>query len=129
MDIFASVPLIGPFFGQVLTFLIGQSIIVAVHEFGHLMVGRWCGIRAEVFSIGFGKVLWSRRDRHGTQWQIAAITLGDYVKFIGDLYPASAGQVDDAEHPPESRRHTFHHSGLLDRSFSVLAGTLSHFFL
>ena len=129
MDIFASVPLIGPFFGQVLTFLIGLSIIVAVHEFGHLMVGRWCGIRAEVFSIGFGKVLWSRRDRHGTQWQIAAIPLGGYVKFFGDMDPASAGKVDDAELPPEARRHAFHNAGLLARTLTVLAGPVANFLM
>src|SRR5690625_3907967 len=129
MDIFASVPLIGPFLGQVLTFLIGLSIIVAVHEFGHLMVGRWCGIRAEVFSIGFGKVLWSRHDRHGTKWQIAAIPLGGFVKFLGDMDPASAGKVAESELPPEARRHAFHNAGLLARTLTVLAGPVANFLM
>ena len=58
--------------------------MVFVHEFGHYIVARWCGIRSEVFSIGFGPVLWSRRDRRGTLWQVAALPLGGYVKFLGD---------------------------------------------
>ena len=61
-----------------------SGIVVFVHEYGHYIVARWCGIRSEVFSIGFGPVLWSRRDRRGTLWQVAALPLGGYVKFLGD---------------------------------------------
>jgi len=51
-----------------------------VHEYGHYIVGRWSGIHAEVFSLGFGPVIWKRPDRYGTVWQVAAVPLGGYVK-------------------------------------------------
>jgi regulator of sigma E protease len=72
MDTIASIPLIGGFVSTVLPFVVVLGIVVFVHEFGHYIVARWCGIRSEVFSIGFGPVLWSRRDRRGTLWQVAA---------------------------------------------------------
>ena len=84
MDAIASIPLIGGFLSTVLPFVVVLGIVVFVHEFGHYIVARWCGIRSEVFSIGFGPVLWSRRDRRGTLWQVAALPLGGYVKFLGD---------------------------------------------
>ena len=62
-------------------FVIALSVIVAVHEYGHYIVGKWCGIKAEVFSVGFGTVLISRVDKHGTRWQIAALPFGGYVRF------------------------------------------------
>ena len=72
-------------------FVIAISVIVAIHEYGHYIVGRWCGIHAEVFSLGFGKVLFSKTDRHGTKWQVAALPFGGYVKFLGDANAASVG--------------------------------------
>lgn len=90
-----------PSFGNIaftmLFFVIALSIIVAIHEYGHYIVGRWSGIHAEVFSIGFGKVIWSRRDKRGTLWQIAALPFGGYVKFLGDANAASVGGRDAAE--------------------------------
>ena len=70
--------------------MIALSIIVTVHEYGHYIVGRWSGIKAEVFSLGFGPKLFSRVDKRGTRWQLAAIPLGGYVKFLGDANAASA---------------------------------------
>ena len=61
---------------SLVSFIVALSIIVFIHEFGHYIVGRWCGIDAEVFSIGFGPVLLSRKDKHGTMWQIALLPLG-----------------------------------------------------
>ena len=66
---------------SLVSFIVALSIIVFIHEFGHYLVGRWCGIDAEVFSIGFGPVLLSRKDKHGTMWQIALLPLGGFVKF------------------------------------------------
>ncbi len=57
-------------------FILALSIIVTVHEYGHYIIGRLSGIKAEAFSLGFGPRLISRRDRHGTVWQVAAIPLG-----------------------------------------------------
>ncbi|MEM7491197.1 MAG: site-2 protease family protein, partial [Pseudomonadota bacterium] len=85
------IPQFGGLIWTLLAFVVALSIIVAIHEYGHYIVGRWCGIKADVFSIGFGPVLASRVDRHGTQWQIAALPLGGYVKFRGDANAASVG--------------------------------------
>lgn len=87
-------------------FVIALSIIVAIHEYGHYIVGRWCGIHAEVFSLGFGPVLVSRRDKRGTKWQIAAIPFGGYVKFLGDADASSVRSDGGAGLSPEERRHT-----------------------
>ena len=74
-----------------LSFVVALLVIVFVHEMGHYLAGRLSGIKADVFSIGFGPVLWRRRDRRGTVWQIALVPLGGYVKFKGDSNAASMG--------------------------------------
>ena len=74
-------------FTNIAAFIIAISVLVAVHEFGHYIVGRWCGMKILRFSIGFGKPLWTKiagRDR--TEYCIAAIPLGGYVKFLGERY-------------------------------------------
>ncbi|MDN5568805.1 MAG: site-2 protease family protein, partial [Paracoccus sp. (in: a-proteobacteria)] len=73
------------------SFVVALAVIVTVHEYGHYIVGRWSGIRAEVFSVGFGPRLASRVDKRGTVWQVAALPLGGYVRFLGDDNAASAG--------------------------------------
>ena len=83
MDAIASLPLIGGFLSTVLPFVVVLGIVVFVHEFGHYIVARWCGIRVEVFSIGFGPELFGWNDSHGTRWKISAIPLGGYVKLFG----------------------------------------------
>ena len=90
LELIESIPVVGPFFATVVPFLACLSIVVAIHELGHLMVGRWCGIKAEVYSVGFGKVLYSRKDSHGTVWQLAMWPLGGFVKFVGDMDPSSS---------------------------------------
>ena len=91
MDIIGFLPQFGSIFMTLLAFVVALSAIVAVHEYGHYIVGRWSGIKAEVFSLGFGPVLFSRMDRHGTRWQMAALPFGGYVKFLGDANAASVG--------------------------------------
>lgn len=68
----------------VVPFLFVLTIIVFFHELGHYLVGRWCGIKALAFSIGFGPELIGFNDRHGTRWKLSAVPLGGYVKFLGD---------------------------------------------
>ena len=80
----------GGFLWVMFFFILALSVVVAVHEYGHYIVGRWCGIHAEVFSVGFGSVLISRVDQYGTRWQIAALPFGGYVKFKADSNAASA---------------------------------------
>ncbi|WBU58102.1 RIP metalloprotease RseP [Paracoccus sediminicola] len=108
-------------------FLIALSVIVTVHEYGHYIVGRWSGIRAEVFSLGFGPRLASRRDRRGTRWQLAAIPLGGYVKFLGDGNAASAGKGVAVD--PALRRQTLEGAPLWARVATVSAGPVFNFIL
>lgn len=106
-------------------FFILLLVIVTVHELGHYLVGRWSGIKAEVFSIGFGPKLFSRKDRHGTLWQVAALPLGGFVKFLGDANPASAGpgvEVDSA-----LRRQTLNGAPLWARFATLIAGPMFNF--
>lgn len=113
-----------------LTFLVAIVVIVTVHEFGHYIVGRWTGIHAEVFSLGFGKPLWSRIDKRGTRWQIAALPFGGFVKFLGDSDASSrpdAGLMEGLS--PEEKRHTMHGAPLWARSATVIAGPLANFIL
>ena len=70
--------------GTVFYFIVALSTIVSIHEYGHYIVGRWCGVHAEVFSIGFGPILFSATDKKGTRWQLALIPMGGYVKFLDD---------------------------------------------
>ncbi len=130
MDLIGLVPSFGGFIYTILAFVVALSIIVAVHEYGHYIVGRWSGIHAEVFSLGFGPVIFSRVDRHGTRWQVAALPLGGYVKFLGDADAASAR--DDgtlAGMDEKTRRHTMHGAPLWARSATVAAGPVFNFVL
>lgn len=114
----------------VLSFIVALSIIVAVHEYGHYIIGRLTGIHAEVFSLGFGPVLFSRVDRRGTKWQLAALPFGGYVKFLGDADATSRRDdgamtgLSDAE-----LRHTMHGAPLWARALTVLAGPVFNFLL
>lgn len=128
MDIAALVPAFGGGIVTLIAFVIALSIIVFVHEYGHYIVGRWSGIKAEVFSIGFGPVLLRRTDRHGTVWQVAAIPLGGFVKFLGDANAAS-GKDDAAIDalPADQQRHTMHGAPLWARAATVAAGPVANF--
>ena len=112
----------------ILWFLLAIVVIVTVHEFGHYIVGRWSGIKAEVFSVGFGPQIYARTDRHGTRWQLAAIPLGGFVKFKGDAdgasRPGDIGGLTAAE-----KRQTMQGAPLWARSATVLAGPFANFLL
>ncbi|WP_418887979.1 RIP metalloprotease RseP [Octadecabacter algicola] len=137
----------GSFGWTLVSFVVALSIIVAIHEYGHYIVGRWSGIHAEVFSIGFGKVLWSRTDKRGTVWQIALLPFGGYVKFLGDANAASVGSVAETEdeHIEEymaqsnaragaealglTKRNTMLGAPLWGRAATVAAGPIFNFIL
>ena len=116
-----------PSFGNgaltVIAFVAALSIIVAVHEYGHYIVGRWSGIHAEVFSLGFGPVIYSRVDRRGTKWQLAALPFGGFVKFLGDSNAASGkdGAAMQGLTAAQLRR-TMHGAPLWARAATVAAG-------
>ena len=124
------IPQFGNFAFTIIAFVVALSIIVAIHEYGHYIVGRWSGIHAEVFSLGFGPVLASRVDRHGTKWQLAALPFGGYVKFLGDADAASGrdGAAIDALDAQE-RRRSMHGAPLWARAATVAAGPVFNFIL
>ena len=130
MDIFAFLPSFGNSILVVLAFVVALSVIVAIHEDGHYIVGRWSGIHAEVFSLGFGPVLWARDDKRGTKWQIAAIPLGGYVRFKGDSNAASGKDGAAMEGLSEDElRSTMHGAPLWARTATVAAGPVFNFVL
>ncbi len=116
------------FGGYVVPLLFVLGLIIFIHEMGHFLVGRWCGVKADVFSMGFGPELWHRIDKHGTRWRLAAIPLGGYVKFHGDANPASAG-VDAAQMSEEEKKVSFFTQPVWKRAAIVFAGPLANFLL
>ncbi len=130
MDIVSLMPSFGGFFFTVLAFVIALSVIVAVHEYGHYIVGRWCGIHAEVFSLGFGPVIWSGHDKRGTKWQLAALPFGGFVKFTGDADAASGKDSEGLSAMSEAERaRTMHGAKLWKRAATVAAGPMFNFAL
>ncbi|HLT79309.1 MAG TPA: RIP metalloprotease RseP [Ferrovibrio sp.] len=112
----------------VIPFVIVLTIIVFVHELGHYWVARRCGVRVEVFSIGFGRELFGWNDRHGTRWKISAIPLGGFVKFFGDADATSnADNTAVAAMSDAERRVSFHHQPLGARTAIVAAGPVANF--
>jgi regulator of sigma E protease len=113
-----------------LAFLFVLTIVVFVHEYGHFIVGRLCGVGVKAFSIGFGRELYGWNDRHGTRWKISAVPLGGYVKFVGDMNGASVpDEAVLARMNPEERRISFHHQPLAKRAAIVAAGPIANFLL
>jgi regulator of sigma E protease len=114
----------------ILPFLFVLTIIVFVHELGHFLVARWCGIKVLVFSIGFGPEIVGFNDRHGTRWKISAIPLGGYVKFFGDENVASVPDADAvAAMNTDERRVSFFHQPVAARAAVVAAGPIANFLL
>ena len=130
MDWLANIPLIGSPIITILAFIVLMGIVVTIHEYGHYIVGRWVGIHAEVFSLGFGPTLWSRVDKRGTKWQVAAVPLGGYVKFLGDRDAASTAASDEMDGMNEyDRRCSFPAAAIWRRFVTVLAGPVFNFIL
>ncbi|MBV9568079.1 MAG: RIP metalloprotease [Hyphomicrobiales bacterium] len=115
---------------NVIPFLFVLGIVVFVHEFGHFIVGRLCGVGVWTFSMGFGPELFGFNDRKGTRWRIAAVPLGGYVKFYGDQN--AAGLPDDAalaKMSPEMRRQSLPAQPVWARALIVAASPLANFLL
>lgn len=130
MELISSIPLFGGFLSTLIAFVAVLSVIIFVHEYGHYIVGRWCGIHAEVFSMGFGPVLTSWQDRRGTRWQIAAFPFGGYVKFLGDADASSRNDPELlAKMDPEVRARSFHGARLHKKALTVAAGPVANFIL
>ena len=112
-----------------IAFVCAIGPLVFFHELGHYLVGRWFGVGAEVFSIGFGREVAGWTDRRGTRWKIGWLPLGGFVRFVGDMNPASAPQVTGVEVPQALRERSFHHKPVGQRFLIVLAGPLANFLL
>ena len=107
-------------------FLFVLTVVVFVHEFGHYLVARWCGIRVEVFSIGFGPEIFGWDDSRRTRWKVSWIPLGGYTKFFGDA-DATSQPDRDTERTTEEQRQTFQAQPLWARAGVVAAGPLTNF--
>jgi len=118
------------FLGYLLPFLLVLSVVVFVHEYGHFIVARWCGVKVDAFSLGFGPELAAFIDRKGTRWRIAAIPLGGYVKFHGDANGASIPSPETiAAMSPEERAVSFAGQNVAKRAAVVFAGPGFNFLL
>ncbi|KRG63013.1 zinc metalloprotease [Stenotrophomonas humi] len=108
------------FLGSVWWMIVSLGVLVTFHEFGHYWVARRCGVKVLRFSVGFGKPLWSRRDRHGTEFAIAAIPLGGYVKMLDER---------EAEVPIGERARAFNNKTVWQRIAIVAAGPIANLVL
>jgi regulator of sigma E protease len=99
-------------------FIVALGVLITVHEFGHFWVARRCGVKVERFSIGFGKALWRRRDRQGTEYVIALIPLGGYVKMLDE-------RVESV--PAELRHQAFNNKAIWQRAAIIAAGPVANF--
>ncbi|HEV7335751.1 MAG TPA: RIP metalloprotease RseP [Bosea sp. (in: a-proteobacteria)] len=131
MDILGSVWHAGSFLlGYLVPFLFVLTIVVFVHELGHFLVGRWCGVDVKVFSIGFGRELFGFNDKHGTRWRFALIPLGGYVKFSGDADASSTPDGEAVAHMSrEERERSFPAQSVAERAAIVAAGPIANFLL
>jgi len=109
------------FLSSLLAFIVAIGLLVTIHELGHYLVMRWCGVRVLRFAFGFGKVLWSRRDRSGTEWAICLWPLGGYVKPLDTR--------ESAELSPEERARAFDTQTVGKRIAMVAAGPIANFAL
>jgi regulator of sigma E protease len=114
------------FFRTGLAFIVVLGVLVFVHELGHYLAARWCGVHVEVFSIGFGRAIATWRDRVGTVWKLAWLPLGGYVKLHGQERPEEASPDVVAGWLPG---RTFHQKRVGARALVVAAGPIANFLL
>jgi regulator of sigma E protease len=114
-------------FVTILAFLAALGPLVFIHELGHYLVGRWCGVKADVFSIGFGREITGWTDKRGTRWKVGWMPLGGYVQFAGDMNPASQSDPAWKALPEAERNQTFQSKALWKRAAIVFAGPAINF--
>ncbi len=103
------------------SFVLVLSLIVVIHEGGHFLMARWCGVHVTDFSVGFGKEIFSRVDKKGTRWKCCLIPLGGYVKMLGDTDAASA-QSSTEGLTEEEKKKAFLTQKLWKRALIIFAG-------
>lgn len=120
------------------SFLCVLGLVVTIHEMGHFLAAKACGVAVDRFSIGFGRALWSWRDRTGVEWRLAWIPLGGYVRFAGDENAASLPNAEELEvlraevlarEGPKALSSYFHFKPVWQRAIVVAAGPLANFVL
>jgi len=109
------------FLGSVWWLLVSLGILVTFHEYGHYWVARRCGVKVLRFSFGFGRAIWSRIGKDGTEFRLAMIPLGGYVKMLGER--------DGEESDPAERDQSFPHKPVWQRMAIAAAGPLANFIL
>ncbi|MDN5926290.1 MAG: RIP metalloprotease RseP [Hyphomicrobiales bacterium] len=120
----------GVLIGTIVPFLFVLTVVVFIHEMGHYLVGRWCGIGVKAFSIGFGPEIAGFNDRRGTRWKLCLVPLGGYVKFVGDMSATSTPDPEGMEVlTDEERKVAFHTQALWKRAATVFAGPFFNFLL
>jgi regulator of sigma E protease len=117
------------FVWSIFSFLIVIGPLIFVHELGHYFVGRWFGVKAEAFSIGFGREILGWTDKRGTRWKVGWLPMGGYVRFAGDMNPASQPSDDWLKLPAEERNQTFQAKPVWQRFLIVFAGPATNFLL
>ncbi|MEQ8441697.1 MAG: RIP metalloprotease RseP [Alphaproteobacteria bacterium] len=111
------------YFNAILVF----CVLVYVHEMGHYLVARWCGVRIEVFSIGFGRELFGYTDRHGTRWKFSIVPLGGYVRMFGEHSMEAVQGETGVAMSDDERAVSFDHKSLARRAAIVFAGPAANF--
>lgn len=129
---------LGSIVGTLAAFIAVLALVIVIHELGHFSVAKLFGVKIERFSIGFGKTIWSRTDKSGVEWRLAALPLGGYVKFSGDLdvtgvpdregLDALKAQIV-AEQGPGAERAYYHFKPVWQRALVVAAGPVANFIL
>ncbi|RED53295.1 RIP metalloprotease RseP [Aestuariispira insulae] len=109
-------------------FIIVLGVLIFVHEMGHYLVARWCGVRVEVFSIGFGREIFGWTDRSGTRWKVSLLPLGGYVKMFGEGNASvEEEQRENKSLTEQERSVSFAHKNVYQRSAVVAAGPIANF--
>lgn len=111
----------------ILAFALVIGPLVFLHEMGHYLAGRLFGVKVEAFSIGFGREVFGVTDKRGTRWKFGWLPLGGYVRFAGDMNPASVPDADWLLLPPEERARTFPSKPVWQRAIIVAAGPVTNF--
>jgi regulator of sigma E protease len=116
----------GPIY-TIVWFLLVIGPLIFIHELGHYFAGRLFGVKADTFSIGFGRELTGWTDKRGTRWKVGWLPLGGYVKFKGDMSPASTPSDEWLSLPAEERAQTFQAKKVWQRFIIVAAGPVTNF--
>ncbi len=113
----------------ILAFVLVIGPLVFLHEMGHYLAGRLFGVKVEAFSIGFGREVFGVTDKRGTRWKFGWLPLGGYVRFAGDMNPASLPDAEWLMLPPEERAQTFPSKPVWQRAVIVAAGPVTNFII